>query len=282
MYGPETFKPVQRSEEERKDPNPVYSAFMNMEVSESFSDDKIRETVLPAYMGLVKQIDDNLGRLFDHLEATGKADETMIVFTADHGDYMGDHWMGEKELFHDISVKVPMIIFDPRKEADATRGTASDALIEAIDLVPTFLEATGAPSANHRIEGISLQPLLHGQGEDGRRDAVFSEIDYAFYAAREALDIAPSDARAYMIRSKDWKYVHFRNYPPQLFDLNNDPQEFIDLGQNPDYKETRTEMHMMLFDRLTSRKNRVTMTDEQVLEIRKRETTMGIIIGKWE
>ena len=232
-------------------------------------------------MGLIKQIDDHLGRLFDWLEETGKADETMIVFTSDHGDYLGDHWMGEKELFHEVSVRVPLIICDPRPEADATRGAATDAFVEAIDLVPTFLEATGAPSADHRLEGCSLLPLLHGQALTDWRGAVFSEIDYAFYAARETLGVGLSDARGYMLRTERWKYIHFRHFPPQLFDLENDPDEFRDLGRDPAYETIRQDLHARLLDRLTARKNRVTMTDEGVRAMRGDEDSAGIIIGKW-
>ncbi|MBT0959130.1 alkaline phosphatase family protein [Alphaproteobacteria bacterium KMM 3653] len=282
MYGPEAFLPVNRSEEERADPNPVYGAFMGMEVSETFSRDEARNVVLPAYMGLIKQIDDHLGRLFDWLEETGKDKETMIVLTSDHGDYMGDHWLGEKELFHECSVRVPLIVFDPRAEADATRGTSTEALVEAIDLVPTFLEATGAPSADHRLEGRSIMPLLHGATPEDWRDAVFSEIDYAFYSAREALGVGASDARAYMLRTDRWKYVYFRGFPPQLFDLENDPQELSDLGQDPAYEAVRSDMNARLMDRITARKNRVTMTDEQVYQVRRDEDSSGIIIGRWE
>ncbi|MGH1479843.1 MAG: alkaline phosphatase family protein [Geminicoccales bacterium] len=282
MYGPETFSPVIRDASEKTDPNPVFSAFMGMEVSETFSRQGTRETVLPAYMGLIKQIDDHLGKLFDWLEKTGKAKDTMIVFTSDHGDYLGDHWMGEKELFHEVSVRVPLIIYDPRSEADATRGTVTDALVEAIDLVPTFLEATGAPSANHRLEGRSLQPLLHGQDVTEWRAAVFSEIDYAFYDARKTLGVDVADARGYMLRTERWKYVHFRDFPPQLFDLENDPDEFNDLGRDPAFEAIRQSLHSRLLDRLTARKNRVTMTDETVQNMRGDENSVGIIIGKWD
>jgi len=281
MYGPETFAPIKRKNSERDDPNPVYGAFMGMQVSETFSTQGVRETVMPAYMGLIKQIDDHLGRLFDWLEETGKMAETMIVMTSDHGDYLGDHWMGEKELFHEVSVRVPLIIYDPRPAADVTRGTVSMDLVEAIDLVPTFMEATGAPPAPHRLEGRSLQDILHGQQNDDWRDAVFSEIDYAFYAARETLELGPSDARGYMLRTEDWKFVHFRHFPPQLFDLKNDPDEYQDLGRHPDFEDIRTAMHAKLMDRLTARKNRVTMRDEEVMGMRASETTAGIVIGKW-
>ncbi len=282
MYGPETFLPVVRDERERTDPNPVYAAFMGMEVSRTFSRQGARETVLPAYMGLIKQIDDHVGRLLAWLAETGKDRETMIVVTSDHGDYLGDHWMGEKELFHEVSVRVPLIVVDPRAGADATRGTACDALVEAIDLVPTFLEATGAPPAPHRLEGRSILPLLEGRTPEDWRDAVFSEIDYAFYAARETVGVGPSDARGYMLRTERWKYVHFRHFPPQLFDLENDPDEFVDLGRDPAHAEVGREMHARLLDRLTARKNRVTMTDEGVAAMRRDEDESGIMIGKWD
>lgn len=281
MYGPESFLPVVRDEAERADPNPVYTAFMDMEVSRTFSTSGVREVVLPAYMGLIKQIDDHLGRLFDWLEASGRDRDTMIVVTSDHGDYLGDHWMGEKELFHEPSVRIPMIIVDPRREADATRGSVCDALVEAIDLVPTFLEATGAPPADHRLEGRSLMQLLHGKPPANWRDAVFSEIDYGFYAARAAIGVGPSEARGYMLRTERWKYVHFRHFPPQLFDLSNDPDEFRDLGRDGDHEAVRREMHARLLDRLTARKNRVTMTDDGVHALRRDEDTSGILIGKW-
>lgn len=282
IYGPETFLPIKRQTSERDDPNPVFGAFMGMEVSETFSKDGVRDVVMPAYMGLIQQIDDHLGKLFAWLEETGKADKTMIVFTSDHGDYLGDHWMGEKELFHEVSVRVPLIIYDPRPEADATRGTVSTDLVEAIDLVPTFLEATGAPPAPHRLEGRTLMPILNGQPLENWRDAVFSEIDYAFYAARAALNVDVSEARGYMIRTERWKYVHFRNFPPQMFDLQNDPDEYTDLGRDPAFKDIREGMHHKLLDRLTARKNRVTMTDEGVHALRRDEDTSGILIGKWD
>lgn len=282
MYGSESFLQAHRSPQEKQDPNPVFKAFMDMEVSATFSQQGVRETVLPAYMGLIKQIDDHLGKLFDWLEETGRAQDTMIVFTSDHGDYLGDHWMGEKELFHEESVRVPLIIYDPRSEADATRGTVSKAFVEAIDLVPTFLEATGAPPAPHRLEGCSLVPLLRGEPLQNWRTSVFSEIDYAFYAARETLQLGASDARGYMIRTARWKYVHFKGFPPQLFDLVNDPDEFKDLGRSPDHAAQRQELHALLLNRLLERKNRTTMTDEDVTRIRDRENESGIIIGKWE
>jgi len=85
-----------------------------------------------------------------------------------------------------------------------------------------------------------------------------------------------------MLRTERWKYVHFRDFPPQLFDLENDPDEFNDLGRDPTHEATRQSLHTRLLDRLIARKNRVTMTDETVQNMRGDENSAGIIIGKWD
>lgn len=280
-YGPNSFIQPNRHPSERSSNHPVYKAFQEMEVSETFSRDEVRDAVLTGYMGLVKQIDDHLGRLFKMLEASGRMDDTMIVFTSDHGDYLGDHWLGEKELFHEESVRVPLIIYDPSVAADATRGQVETRLVEAIDLLPTFLDVTGVEANRHWLEGRSLAPLLHGQQPDDWRTFAFSEIDYAFYTARDALGVAASDARAYMIRTKAWKYIHFKGYAPMLFDLKEDPNELTDLGASDGHAAVRAEMKDLLLDKLMDRKNRVTMTDAQVLGVRDDEQEIGIVIGVW-
>lgn len=281
MYGPNAFLPARRSEEERKNPNPVYGAFMRMEVAESFSRDEVRECVLAGYMGLVKQIDDHIGRLWRFLEETGRLDDTMIIFTSDHGDYLGDHWMGEKELFHEESVRVPLIVYDPSEMADNTRGTSCPHFVEALDILPTILEACGVEIPTHRLEGRSILPLLRGGDTSDWRQFVFSEIDYSFYEASDMLDINLTDARGYMIRTGRWKYVYFKGFSPQLFDLESDPDEFIDLGQSVDHADVRAQMQELLFKRLLDRRNRVTVTDADIRSKRRNEEDSGILIGRW-
>lgn len=83
------------------------------------------------------------------MDEAGLSENTIIAFTSDDGDYMGDHWMGDKDFYHEMAVKVPLIIADPRPEADATRGVVSDALVEMIDLAPTFMNALGCAPKPH-------------------------------------------------------------------------------------------------------------------------------------
>ena len=250
-----------RSEEERRDPNPVYGAFMKHQDSQSFARDEVRKTVVPAYMGLIKQVDDHLGRLFRFLEESGRMKDTLIVLTSDHGDFLGDHWLGEKELFYEQAARVPMIVFDPHE--GAPRGAVSDDLVEAIDLVPTFIDALGGEPPMHVLEGRSLLPRVR-EGRPIGREAAFSELDYASYVARDLLGRPVDGCRAVMVRTRRWKYVHYDGFAPQLFDLEADPQELRDLGRDADHESVRQQMKDLIFDWMRSRRNRVAMTDEQL------------------
>lgn len=288
MYGPEHVIPVQRDEGERDDPHPVYKAFQDERVSRAFSSDGVRERVIPAYMGLITQIDDQLGILFRFLEERGLADDTLIVFTADHGDYLGDHWLGEKQLFHDVSVKVPLIVVDPTPAADATRGTVSDALVELIDLAPTFLAYAGGAPKPHILEGRSLLPLLHGQDPGGWRTAAISEYDYSLDRARLALGTPVPDSRLYMVADGRWKLVFAEGFRPMLFDLETDPREVRDLGADPAFADQRRRLTEELFAWTRRARSRITRTDEAIAagdeagRAYDRTFAQGIVIGYWD
>jgi arylsulfatase A-like enzyme len=229
-------------------------------------------------MGLVKQIDDHLGRLFAFMKERGLWDNTLIVFTADHSDYLGDHWLGEKEFMYEQGVRIPMLIADP--SAPQTHGTVSQALVEAVDLVPTFLETMQRPLPTHWLEGRSLRPLLEGKASTVREVAI-SELDYAIYGAARKLKLAPHEARMVMARSDRFKYVHYDGLPPQLFDLHNDPNEYHDLGQDPGYAAVREEHLSWIFDWMRSRRNRVTISDEAIMKRATPAAAGGVIIGEW-
>lgn len=284
MYGVKDIVPVVRSEEERRDPHPVFGAFMEHRVAKTFSRDEVRDEVTPVYMGLIKQIDDQMGELFDFLEKRGLFSNTMIVFTSDHGDYLGDHWMGEKDLFHEPSAKAPLIVYDPSSAADTTRGTTCDELVEAIDLAPTFIDAVGGDSAaqSHRLEGRSLLPLLHGETPDAWRDYAISEYDYSVSQAAARLGVAPRDARLFMVADKRWKYIHAIGFRPMLFDMENDPNEFHDLGADPAYHEQRARLAAALCDWSLRLSQRTTVSEARALSMRGRSMRKGILIGVWD
>lgn len=281
MYGPQDFLPPVRSEAEQQTDHPVYKGFQNAPVGKAFSRDDIRDKVLRAYMGLIKQCDDQMGVLFDWLEKTDRMQETMIVLTSDHGDFLGDHWLGEKTFFHDASVKVPMIIYDPSEEADKTRGTACDALVECIDLLPTFVDVAGrdAEKLDHILEGHSLLPLLHGTATE-LRDYVMCEYDYSASPLAEKLQLHPDHARMFMVADKDWKMVHFESgHRPMLFDLKADPQELCDLGGSADHADIIDKMYDKIFQWAVRPAARTTYPNDKFRNARTNPKRTGVFIG---
>ena len=280
LYGAGDVEAANRDEAERADPHPVFGAFMARRVSRNMSRDAVRARVVPAYMGLVRQIDDQIGVLLAHLEAEGLADTTMVVFTSDHGDYLGDHWLGEKDLFHDCSVKVPFILCDPSPEADATRGTLCDRLVEAIDLAPTLVEAFGGAPRPNVMEGRSLLPLVRGRPVGAWRDCAVSEYDYSMLDVRTALGREPRDCRLFMVFDGRWKMVHAPGYRPMLFDLATDPAERRDLGAEPARAPEVARLRALLLDWALRDHNRVTMPDERILAYGPaQELEAGVLIG---
>jgi len=284
MYGPEDVIPAIRSEGERMDPHPLYAAFMESGIAETFTRDEVREKVVPAYMGLISQCDTELGRILDHLERSGQAENTVIVVTSDHGDYLGDHWLGEKDMFHDVSVRVPMIIYDPSPAADSTRGTTCDALVEAIDLTPTFIEIAGGTVPGHIVEGKSLLPLLHGTTPDNWRDFVISEYSFAQLPIRKALGVSQRDARMCMIANHDFKMIHVEGgFRPMLFDLRRDHLELEDVGDRPEYAEVIEQLYRQLATWARRDSQRLTLSDEEV-ERRSAAGPLpnGILVGVFD
>ena len=282
MYGVEDCIPVVRSAEELDEAHPVYKAFTDHVDSRTFHRDDVLDIVRPVYMGLVKQLDDHLGRVFQALEETGRMEDTLVVFTSDHGDYLGDHWLDEKELYHEPSTRIPLIVYDPVSAADATRGTMDDRLVEGIDFVPTALDAVGAPVPDHLLEGLSLLPSIRGDAGAVWRDIAVSEMDYTFRDARVALGQDPRKCRGYMARGERFKYVLWEGFPPQVFDLQEDPDELHDLGTDPAYATARAELHEHLFTWIRNRKLTVTLPKEDIVLVR--ETILpraGIHIGEW-
>ena len=284
MYGPDDVPPVVRSEEERRNPHPIYRAFMDLRVARAFSRDEVRREVIPVYMGLIKQIDDQLGHLFAFMQQRGLLENTMIVFTSDHGDYLGDHWMGEKDLFHEPSVKVPLIIYDPSSYADAARGTVCNALVETIDLAPTFLEAVGGDPAQQssRLEGRSLLPLLRGETGAEWRRYVFSEYDYSVLPVAAQLGIEPRNARLFMVADERWKYVHAVGFRPMLYDLSSDPNEFRDLGADFAAEGERKRLGAALAEWGLRLSQRTTRSEQQMKAARGQSQRKGIMIGVWD
>ena len=280
MYSAADVIPAVRSDEELVDPNPLMKHFMERVAGTTFSKDSARDTIIPAYMGLITQIDDQLGILFAFMQERGLLEDTMIVFTSDHGDYLGDHWMGDKDYFHDQSVKVPLIFADPSPEADTTRGTKDPSLVELIDLIPTLVEYAGGEAQQHSLDGLSLMPKIHGRASEWRTH-VISEYDYSCQVFRPKTGRMPLECRSYMVANERWKYVYAPGYAPVLFDLTKDPLELTDLGLSSEHADARQSMFTALAEWSLQYRQRETWSEDRNIQMTGMEEQLGVLIGYW-
>lgn len=282
MYGPKDCTPVVKNVDELRDQHPVLAAYRKHPESVSFARDEVVRRVKPTYMGLVKQLDDHLGRLFAALTELGRMDDTLIVFTSDHGDYLGDHWLGDKELFHQPSVRIPFIVYDPDSAADKTRGCQDERLVESVDFLPTVLDALDIPLPNHLLEGRSLLPVIRGAAVNGWRDVAVSEIDYSFREARLTLQQDPRRCRGTMLFDGRWKCILWDGFRPQLYDLQENPDETIDFHDHAGAGAVIQRFRDLHLGWLQARKTTVTLPDDSmVISERDILPRYGIEIGSW-
>lgn len=202
--------------------------------SGTYPNEKLHRQTLAYYYGLVSQIDYNIGRVLDELDRLGLADNTIVVYTSDHGEMMAEHGAWTKgRTGYEATIRVPLIIRLPKVFAG---GKRSDELVCLIDLLPTLLDAAGLDIPEN-IQGKSLRPLVEGKMDNWRKYS-FTEL-----AARPA-------NTCIAVRSKTHKYVLFRNQGrtayEQLFDLKNDPWETKNEINNPKYKAVAKELKTAL------------------------------------
>jgi len=199
--------------------------------------------VKAAYWAMIDNIDAQVGRLIETLEKTGQLENTMVIFTSDHGEMLGDHGIYLKgPYFYEQAVKVPLIISMP---GTVKQGLKSDALVELVDLVPTIIESIGLQE-DQTIQGRSLWKMLTGSSDPGsHRDSVYCE----YYKALKCHE-DPS-AYATMVRNNRYKIVRIHGLGEgELYDLKKDPGEIHNCWDNKEYSEVKTVMLELMCDRM--------------------------------
>ena len=195
--------------------------------------------MVAAYWAQIELIDDQVGRMLDALDAAGQRDRTIVVFTSDHGDMVGDHALLQKGCrFYEGAVHVPLIVSAPGR---FQAGLRSDALVELTDVPATLMEATGLDVPDW-VEGRSILPILTGEADPHvHRDFVRSEYHDAM-PMREG-------SHANMIFDGRHKLVIYHGHDcGELYDLAADPQEFRNLWDEPAAREVRWRLTKRIFD----------------------------------
>jgi arylsulfatase A-like enzyme len=157
-------------------------------------------------------------------------------------------------------------------------------LVEAIDLAPTFIEYFGGKVPDHVLEGRSLMPLLRGEMLANWRNAVFSEFDYSMQDVRLKLNQPIEQCRLFMVFDGRWKYIHASGFRPMLYDLQSDPQEFADRGDDPSCADIIARLQAVLFDWALHPKGHITTSNEKIAAYADNQLQIkgGILIGIWD
>lgn len=182
------------------------------------------------YYGMITELDACLGLLFRALKDSGQWDRTLILFSSDHGEYLGDHYLTGKGQFYDETMRVPLIIRDPSPEADATRGRQLDRFVESIDLAPTILEFLGLPVPD-RFQGQSVLGQVRGGAPS--KFEIFYEKDFRS-EMKGVPGQDPDRCLLWVVRDDAYKLVQFADeaMAPFLFDLRHDPGEQRNLAED--------------------------------------------------
>ena len=216
-------------------------------------DDDIIRTARHAYYGMISYVDDKVGQLMRALEDTGLAENTVVFFTADHGDMMGERGMWYKFNPYEWSVRVPLIVSSPK----GLKSHVEERGVSLLDLLPTFLDlATDGdpPDYIDPIDGNSVVNLLQNDDPDWQDDVMMEFTGEGIYSP------------CLMLRKDGFKYVFCEDDPGMLFDLNNDPKELANLCGNPDFADIERDMLATILERWDP----VTMKEEIIRSQKRR------------
>lgn len=224
MYDPMTIELPSNFRDTLEDKPRIYQR-MRYQYWAQMSDDEIRQSIAH-YWAVTTMQDALFGLLLDALDQTGQADNTLVVYVSDHGDYAGAHGLWAKGVpsFRE-GYNIPCVIRWPKGIANP--GRQVDAFVSTTDFAPTFLEAAGIPSSEFKMSGKSLLPWLRGETPADWRDAIFNQLNGVelYYTQR-------------IVTTKDYKYVYNGFDYDELYDLKQDPHEMVNLAF-PDVKLSR-------------------------------------------
>ena len=194
-------------------------------------DDARRRAYMQAYHACISFLDAQLKLIFDALEASGHRDDTIVIFTSDHGYHLGDHFLWGKVTLFEIGTRVPLIV---RAPGLTQPGTSSQALVELVDLFPTIVDLVGVPPPDS-LQGVSLRPLLGHPERLGRKKAAYTVVSRGQHLGAA-------------IRTQRWRYARWPD-GEELYNLANDPHEKRNLVGKPHVEERLHEMRLLLEER---------------------------------
>ena len=203
-------------------PKEVRDGFNRVRWKWRFDTPEKYQQMVKGYYRMITEIDNEIGQIRNQLKQKGIDDNTIIIVMGDNGYFLGDRQLADKWLMYDVSIRIPLIIYDPRVK----KSSSVDQMVLNIDITKTMMDMAGI-TAPKNYQGRSLTPLLVNNKTNLNRDAILLEHLW------DNPDIPSSEA----IRTERWKYFRYRliNAPEELYDLKNDPMEKNNLASDIKY-----------------------------------------------
>ena len=190
------------------------------------------------YLRCIASVDDNVGRFLDFLDSSGLTTNTIVIYTSDQGFFLGDHGWFDKRFMYEESLRMPFVIRWPGK---IKPGSVTDKMILNVDFAPLFLEAAGLPIPDD-MQGRSFLPILRGQSPADWRTSMY----YRYYHYPQHHRVQPH----WGVRTERYKLIYFNKINQwELFDLQKDPRELLNVYAEPSYAETVRDLKTQI-DRL--------------------------------
>lgn len=237
MYRGQNFRKPARSEWSLGDECPPIFRQTQQGMKYDLISEEIWPEVQSAYHGLVTQIDYNIGRVMGALNDMGLYKDTIIIFTSDHGELLGDHNNGSKCYFYEGSAHVPMLLKLPSHSHGEYQGLNINTPVTMADILPTLVHLAGGDVSDRGLDGHNLLDVAKGRSE-----------------RKVVVGLGGANVRCAAIMDGRWKYIYYpEGACEQLFDLENDPYEEQELSRNNEFQEQRSTLKTALIEELTSR-----------------------------
>ena len=197
------------------------------------------------YYACVDFVDDCIGQLLDALQEAGLLENTIVIYTSDHGEMLGSHGLWSKNVYYEPAIAVPLLISDPGISRGSHRVQHP---ISLMDLFPTTCSLVGIPIPDD-LDGIDFSSVLaNPEAESPRSFAPSASYLYGtrFYQGKP-VSVQETHSAMRLIRDHRWKYVEIQGGDPLLFDLENDPDEELNLARDEDHTERRQQLRDALF-----------------------------------
>jgi arylsulfatase A-like enzyme len=233
MFSPDSVPPPLRAESRAAEgaQHPLLGVMIDHPFLKSPDDDDEQRRMQATYYGMLAEVDDHIGRILDWVD-----DGTVIIFTSDHGENLGDHYMLHKLGWFDASYHVPMLVRGP----GIAGGAVVDAFTEHVDVLPTIAELLDAP-VPLQCDGRALTPWLRGPAPDDWRAETHFEFDFRDPDSpliEELFGLTLEECALAVLRDDHGKYVQFSGHqalPPIFFDLDADPAQINNVAADPAY-----------------------------------------------